>query len=206
MNERKELFLRMRAYIGQAGQPGTKSFELRKDDRKNLDKIISNLLEKPTFQPVDLGILFICLYMLHDINPADYLTQSQRNVFIKKVSNTKPVDLDNQITQIRTLKYCLGINKAEELDAFGSVLPVFNFLNEFNWETLIRIDGYFEIINFFGLKHPSEINQSRIDELTKATTSRHFFEHGLNNVPVYVDDSSRAKNQNESYHCLFFKE
>ncbi len=196
----------MRAYIGQAGQPGTKSFELRKDDRKNLDKIISNLLEKPTFQPVDLGILFICLYMLHDINPADYLTQSQRNVFIKKVSNTKPVDLDNQITQIRTLKYCLGINKAEELDAFGSVLPVFNFLNEFNWETLIRIDGYFEIINFFGLKHPSEINQSRIDELTKATTSRHFFEHGLNNVPVYVDDSSRAKNQNESYHCLFFKE
>jgi hypothetical protein len=192
------------------GKPGYEHFNLDEKEVKILNKTINSSLKKPYYSFKDIGQIYALLYVKHDIMPHDYLSESQRQIFIQKISQFVPENFNIKGQQIRLLKYGLGINNVGELKNARNICQKNTlFLDDFDWETLARIDYFFEIINFCKMEYREDINFKRINELLMTSSSLsfsgHFKEHGLNNVPVYVNDCSPAKNGNEAYHCLYFK-
>lgn len=208
-NERLGLISQIAEFMPRVGAPGYEHFDLNKEETKLLNKMIEEMLKKSYYFAEDLTKIYVLLYIKHDTMPHDFLSEKQRQIFIQKISQVVPKDFDTKVRQIRLLKYGLGINNVGELkNPLGVCEKDGLLLNDFNWETLERIDGFFEIINFCKIDYKGNINLKRINELLSMAdnaSKEHFKEHGLNNVPVYVNDCSPAKNGNETYHCLYFK-
>lgn len=183
-----------------------------------VNKKINNLFLKEDYSEDDLGLLWKLLFIKMDKmdkKTYDYITEGMRKIFCEKIIKTKINSPKGRYYQVDLLKYKLGINNAGELKKYvgdGNVCDNNNlnnsFFNYINWGELRHVSIYFDVINFCELNYTQNdvdrlnllINVSNDDNL-----KQHTIEHGVNDVPVYVNDCSRATNLNEEYHCLFFQ-
>ena len=178
-----------------------------------LDNKINFYQEKNVYSGEDMKVLWKLLRFKKNFYRYDYLTEDQRKEFIKKIIEADITNFYHKFLQINLLKYKLGINNFEELSNYLEdehiVCQKDNlFINRSDWNNLFQVGSYFDIIHFCNLNYSQE-DVNRLNLVLKSTTDQrrvHFLEHGINDVPVYVNDCSQAKNFNEENHCLFFKE
>ncbi len=185
-----------------------------KVEKDVLDSKINIYQKKDIYSEKDMEILWKLLRFKKDFYRYDYLTEDQRKEFIEKIAEADIKNFYGKFLQVNLLKYRLGLNSFEELSDWledeDMVCQEDNlFVNQVDWDNLFQVGAYFDIVHFCSLDYSQE-DLNRLNLALKNATDQmlktHFLEHGINNVPVYVNDCSRAKNLNEENHCLFFKE
>lgn len=181
----------------------------------NIEKVDSEILtlSSHTIQlsSEDMEKLWKLLWIKKDISKKDYITEEKRARFIEKTSYFSPSNLDQSYYQFNTLKYKLGINNIEELETYlNKKLDLCNskklFIKNIKWNDSFKVGYYFDVIHFCNLNY-SNLDEQRLNSLTSSKNDEltiHLKEHGITDVPVYVNDCSKATNENEKYHCLFF--
>lgn len=181
-------------------------------DADVLDTRISEFQTKANYTGWDMIYLWKLLWMKKEFYPHEYISEDQRSGFADKIARAHISNLDVKYVQVNTLKYKLGINNISELqDYSGEKYPVCDddnlFLEQVNWTKASESGFYFDIVHFCGLdftKQDVERLLTAIESEDDPKTRGHALEHGVNDVPVYINDCSMAKTENERYHCLFF--
>ncbi|MFW5746596.1 MAG: hypothetical protein ACOCWQ_03530 [Nanoarchaeota archaeon] len=151
--------------------------------------------------------LWKSLWILKDQYRFDYITHAQRNELISQLSRAEPQNLEDHYIILNTLKYKLGINSKEGL-ADPSICQYAPLVN---WSDPWHASVGFDYLHFCKISL-SEQHVHAYHQLTAEIGKDadhdvlHLQEHGVNDVPVYINDCSSARNENEAYHCLFFSD
>jgi hypothetical protein len=191
--------------------PQCSRIELNDDDKVFLGENIKSLISKNNYSTEELRKIMLLLYAKNDISKYDYISESDRNLLINNIINYAPTNIIDKRLQIYLFKYSLGINNVNELEKYinkdASVCNT-KFLDEINWSSYNTINSYFDIKNFCLVENDSTDKKRLLEFIRSSKDSRisHLKEHGIIDVPVYVNGCSKAKDKNEKYHCLFFIE
>lgn len=175
-------------------------------------KIIEMSLDE--FGENGLERLWKLLWMKKEFYREDYLSEELRRNFVQKISETETNSLDTRYYQFNTLKYKLGVANVEGLASFGAdveaakakICSDLTVLDEVDWLDAMEVSKAIEL-KFFCKITPGqeEFEKARFAvENRMGDAVQHCAEHCFEDVPVYVNDCSRAENENEEYHCLFF--
>tara|TARA_Y100000031_G_C8144829_1_gene349401 strand:+ start:143 stop:889 length:747 start_codon:yes stop_codon:yes gene_type:complete len=185
---------------------------LEKTAQELLDYKIDYYQKKQDYSKDDLEILWKVLFIKKDFYKDDYITEQTRRIFIDKVAKQKIDDFSHKYFQINILKYKLGMNNILELENYlkqkvGACDRDNLFLEQTGWDNVWQVGVYFDIVHFckitFGQQEIEKLNLVLKENSSSPRTS-HVQDHGINDVPVYINDCSQAKDENEEYHCLFF--
>ena len=166
------------------------------------------------FNEVGLERLWKLLWIKKEFYRNNYLTEELRSGFIQKISKIETSSLNNRYYQFNLLKYKLGVANADDLASFevdveeakANICFDLTVLKEVDWADAMDASKAIELKFFCGITPaPEEFEKARLavgNRLGDAV--QHCVEHCFEDVPVYVNDCSRAENENEQYHCLYF--
>jgi len=181
-------------------------------DSPLLDRVISSHARPRQLSSDDLAFLWKALWIKKDNAPA-YISETLRKVLVRKVSWALIRTLRDTYLQIDLLKYKLGINDNQELRRYlGEETPACrvaeNMIENVHTDNLFEVSTYFDVVHFCKLSAPvaMQVTLGQLLQKTRSFYSGHVREHGIHDVPVYVNDCSQAADENERYHCLFFQQ
>ena len=177
-----------------------------------LTLITEKFVAKEEFSFEDIHRLRGILLLKKENDQKNYLTEDQRRQLADNAEKSPSFDLMTKFEHVDLFKYLLGLNNIDELERYldresGFCAPEDLFLTENKWNNDSQVGAYFDVLNFCRIP----ISQSDKDKLagylntmSNESYAIHLRQHGINDVPVYVNDCSPAKDENERYHCLFF--
>jgi len=175
-------------------------------------KILEMSLEE--FEESGLKRLWKLLWIKKEFYRNDYISEELRQGFVQRVSEIETSSLDTRYYQFNILKYKLGVANVGGLASFGvnveaakaNICSDFSVLEEVDWLDAMEVSKAIELKFFCGITpSPEEFEKARFAvENSLGDAVQHCAEHCFEDVPVYVNDCSRAENENEEYHCLFF--
>lgn len=184
---------------------------LKKADKALLDYKIDYYQKKENYSKDEVQILWKLLYIKKHFYKHVYLSEQTRKNFVGKVAKQEIDNFLHKYFQINILKYKLGINNISGLENYleEQVDICHNdnlFLEQTDWNNVWQVGVYFDIVHFceiaYGQQEIEKLNL--VLENNDLPSDSHLREHGINDVPVYVNDCDQAQNANEEYHCLFF--
>jgi len=184
---------------------------LKKADKVLLDYKINYYQKKENYSKDEVQILWKLLYIKKHFYKHDYLSEQTRKNFVSKIAKQETDNFLRKYFQINILKYKLGMNNISELENYlGEQVDICHsdnlFLEQTDWNNVWQVGVYFDIVHFCKIAY----GQQEIEKLNfvlknnDLSSNSHLREHGINDVPVYVNDCDQAQNINEKYHCLFF--
>lgn len=180
------------------------------DDEEFINKKLSEIHSKESLSDSDMETLWKLLWAKKDNFRNHYLSTDQRIGLIEKSVQYSPSDIYHAYLKFNVLKYKLGVNNLTELSRFSSsdVCAFENLtLDHIQKDNLFEMSAYFDILHFCEIDYTDEDIEylnTAIKKSNDFAIKKHALEHGVNDVPVYVNNCSMAKGMNEKYHCLFF--
>lgn len=180
------------------------------EDAEFIDKKINQIRGTDSLSDPDTEKLWKLLWAKKDNFRNQYLSMRQRRDLIEKIANYTPPDFYHAYLKFNLLKYKLGVNNLTQLSGISEsdvCRPGDLHLQEAQNDNLFEMSAYFDILHFCGIDYTKKDVENLNTAIKKSgdeVTRKHAMEHGVNDVPVFVNNCSKAKGLNEKYHCLFF--
>ncbi|MDP6671188.1 MAG: hypothetical protein QGI60_05250 [archaeon] len=158
--------------------------------------------------------LWKLLWIKKEFYKNNYLPEELRQGFVQRISEIETNSLNTRYYQFNLLKYKLGVANADDLMLFEvdaeaakeNICSNLTILDEVDWSDAMEVSKAIELKFFCGVTpNVEEFEKAKLAVgLRVRSEVQHCAEHCFEDVPVYVNDCSRAENENEQYHCLFF--
>ena len=166
------------------------------------------------FNEAGLERLWKLLWIKKEFYRNNYLSEELRQGFVQRISEIETGSLNTRYYQFNLLKYKLGVANADSFASFEvsaeaakeNICSDLTVLDEVDWKDAMEASKAIELKFFCGIiPLPEEFEKARrAVENGIRSEVQHCAEHCFEDVPVYVNDCSRAENENEQYHCLYF--